>query len=600
MQSKNYSRFALCLCVLLLLLTGYLNQPVSAEEKLIKSETSALLKSAGRHSGDDILRMLYWQAPVILNPHLSTAQKDHHVTRIFYEPLASFGNDGNLVPFLAADIPSLENGGLTDGKSVIWKLKKNVRWSDGEPFTAADVCFTYEFITNPEVGAASAIVYETVENVTALDDYTVKINFREVTPAWYLPFVGIYGMILPKHKFEAYNGSNALEAPVNMIPVSTGPYYVLPPGIKPQEVLLLGTELIQTIKVVMKPNPFFREKPYFGRIELRGGGTPDEASRMVLETGEVDYVWNLRFSVDKLTRQLKNKGPGQLIIKFGTSVDQIELNWTDPNKETKDGERLSLEFSHPFFNERRVRQAFAYAVDRKTIVNLYGPAGKTTNHIWCSPPYISDKIFYKFNLEKAKILLDEAGWIDTDGDGIRDKGGTKMKVLCRCYLGTTAQQNQQIIKKALESLGVDVELKIVDTSNYFGSEGSNPNYIGRFLADIQQGGWTAISPDPGLFLQYWTCEQIPQKSNNRTGFNFRRWCNSEYDSLYKQSRKELDPEKRKQIFIRMNDMLTEEVVTIPLVRMARISGISRDLGGFDPTPWDAETWNIKDWRRISQ
>ena len=160
------------------------------------------------------LKLLYWQAPTILNPHLSTGFKDAEAARITLEPLASFDNEGELIPFLAAEIPTTENGGVAaDGKSVTWKLKQNVKWSDGTPFTAEDVVFTYEFLSNPKVGAVSAGTYEVVESVEAIDDYTVKINFKEVNPAWSLVFVGGEGMILPKHVYQDYSGENARSAP---------------------------------------------------------------------------------------------------------------------------------------------------------------------------------------------------------------------------------------------------------------------------------------------------------------------------------------------------------------------------------------------------
>jgi peptide/nickel transport system substrate-binding protein len=215
------------------------------------------------------------------------------------------------------------------------------------------------------------------------------------------------------------------------------------------------------------------------------------------------------------------------------------------------------------------------------------------------PQYKSDRIFYEFDLQKAATLLDEAGWIDSDGDGIREKDGVKLRVLYQTYRSAIPQETQNIIKKDMASIGIDIELKITDASIFFGDDMTNPNHNGRFLADMQEADWISPSPDPGPFFHYWTCEQIPQKGNNMSGNNFRRWCDPNYDALYKQSKTELDPDKRRQIFIQMNDMLTEEVVTIPLVRLAQISGINQTLEGFEPTPWDAETWNIKDWRRQS-
>jgi peptide/nickel transport system substrate-binding protein len=582
--------FALLFTTLLLLVTCA--PGVQPEETSTEVAPTPTEEPAGWSVGDTlrVLNILNKEAPTILNPHLSSSIKDWEPSRITYEPLASFDKDGNLVPFLAAKIPTLENGGVAaDGKSVTWKLRQDVRWSDGEPFTADDVLFTYKFVSNPEVKATSAGVYDVIESVEVIDTYTVKINFKTVNPAWALPFVGIKGVILPRHIFEPYNGAKAREAPANILPVGTGPYYVLPPGIKPQEVLLLGTQLVETNKIVFEPNPYFREPDqlFFRRVEMRGGGTVDEAARLVLQDGEVDYAYYLgQLSTEKLA-ELEAGGRGQLVINFGARVERILLNRTDPNRPTADGERSSLQFAHPFFSDKKVRQAFAHAIDREAIAALYGSTGRPTTN------------FYEFDLEKAAALLDEVGWVDADGDGIRDKNGAKMKVVFQSPVGAALQGSQRIVKGALESIGVEVELKIVDPAIMFSPGSANPDSAWRFNADMQELAVRSNSPDPSAYMQFWTCDQIPQKANDWSGINFERWCNPEYDALYQQSTTELDPEKRAQLFIQMNDMLIEDVVMIPIVYLADAQGVSRTIEGVDLTPWDANTWNIKDWRRIS-
>ncbi|HSQ06978.1 MAG TPA: ABC transporter substrate-binding protein, partial [Chromatiaceae bacterium] len=304
----------------------------------------------GRGAGDT-LRILFWQAPKILNPHLTLGAADWAAARVTYEPLASYDADGNLVPFLAAEIPSLENGGVApDGKSVTWKLKPEIRWSDGQPFTAADVRFTYDFIKNPDTGATTSAAYSAVEGVEVIDDYTVRFNFKQVTPAWSLPFVGVQGLILPKHVFEPFKGANAAESRSNLLPVGTGPYQVV--KFKPEEVLFLGNNLIETNKIVYEPNPFFREpdKPYFSRVELKGGGTVGEAARSVLQVGDVDFANNLQ--IDAATQQkLEAGGKGKILAPFGAFVERILLNRTDPDKATAEGERSSVQFPNPFFDD---------------------------------------------------------------------------------------------------------------------------------------------------------------------------------------------------------------------------------------------------------
>lgn len=552
----------------------------------------------GRGAGDT-LHMLYWQAPTILNPHLATSLKDWDVSRIALEPLASFDKEGTLVPFLAAEIPTLENGDVAaDGKSVTWRLKQGILWSDGQPFSAGDVKFTYDFITNQDVAATSTSLYSTIASVEVVDANTIKVNFKDVNPAWALPFVGAQGVILPEHMFKDYNGKNAKDAPANKLVVGTGPYRVV--SFKPQEVLFLGTQLIETNKIVFEPNPYFREadKPYFSRIEVRGGGTVGEAGRLVFSDGVVDYAWNLQLDAAELDA-LVAQGQGVLLLNPGARTERMLVNRTDPNKETPDGERSSVLNPHPFFSDLNVRQAFAFAVDRQAIADLYGTAGIATGNNLVAPlSYNSPNTVWEYNLDKAEQLLDEAGWIDTNGDGVRDKGGVKMKVVLQTSVNSVRQATQGIIQDSLEQIGVEVELKVVDASVFFSSE-PNPDQANLFYADLEIFRDGNRNPDPGSYMRAWTCGQIAQKSNQWQGANIERWCNPEYDALYQQSTVELDPDRRAQLFIQMNDMLVNDVVMIPLALRAEVSGASKTLQDVVLTPWDSETWMIKEWKRAT-
>ncbi|MEH2153491.1 peptide ABC transporter substrate-binding protein [Nostoc sp.] len=551
-----------------------------------QSPTASTPTAASNASAASItLKLLYWQAPTILNPHLAQGNKDFEASRITYEPLASFDKDGKLLPFLAAEIPSLENGGVAkDGKSVTWKLKQGVKWSDGKPFTAADVVFTYQFVSNPAVGATTAANYQAVKSVEALNDYTVKINFQEPNPAWSLPFISSNGSIIPRHIFEKYNGSNAREAPANLLPVGTGPYRVV--DFKPGDI------------VVYEANSFFREanKPFFKRVELKGGGDATSAARAVLQTGDADFAWNLQVEAPIL-KQLEAAGKGRLDISFGSYLERITINQTDPNKQTKDGERSSIEFPHPFFKDLKVRQAFNYAIDRDTInQQLYGQTGRAVTNILVAPDiYNSTNTKYEFDLKKAAALLDEAGWKDTNGNGIRDKNGVELKVLFQSSVNPVRQKTQEIIKQSLTSIGVGVELKSIDSSIFFSSDPANPDTLAHFRADLQMFSGGNSNPDPGTYLKAWTCNEISQKKNNWSKPNTSRYCNPEYDKLWLQSNTELDPQKRRQLFIQMNDLLIKEQAVIPLISRANVNGVSNKLTGIDSTPWDDRTWNIKDW-----
>jgi peptide/nickel transport system substrate-binding protein len=258
-----------------------------------------------------------------------------------------------------------------------------------------------------------------------------------------------------------------------------------------------------------------------------------------------------------------------------------------------------LQFPHPFFSDKQVRRAFNLALDRDTIAQrLYGDAGQATaNYLVAPPQFISPNTSYEFNLEKAAALLDEADWRDSNGNGIRDKNGVEMEVLFQTSVNPVRQKTQEIVKQALISLGVGVELKSIDASVFFSGDPGNTDTVERFYADLQMFTTGNTNPDPSGYFKFYTCEQIPQKANNWIGDNASRYCNPEYDELWQQSVTELDPEKRLQLFVKMNDMLVEEEVAVmPLVDRADVAGVSNRIVGVDLTPWDLNTWNIAEWK----
>ncbi|MBE9156092.1 peptide ABC transporter substrate-binding protein [Nodosilinea sp. LEGE 06152] len=574
MNARAVAAAGLCL----LLFTGCRTAPTPPQTEA-GTETSA--------ASDDTLRLLYWQAPTILNPHFSSGFKDSEASRITLEPLASFDADGNMVLFLAAEEPTLDNGGVAaDGTSVTWKLKEGITWSDGTPFTAEDVAFTYEFIVNPEVATVNAGTYELVESVEAVDDTTVRITFKEPNPAWYLVFTGTEGMVLPKHMFEAYNGPNGREAPANTMPVGTGAYRVT--SFTPGDV------------IVYEANPNYRDANQlaFSRVELKGGGDATSAARAVLQTGDVDYANNLQVEA-AILEQLEAAGQGQVVTNFGSLVERIIFNFTDPNQATADGETSSVEFPHPMFSDRLVRQAISLAIDRDTIAaQLYGPTGQpTTNFLVAPGPFASSNTSYDYDPEAAEALLDAAGWIDSNNNGTRDKDGQEMQVVFQTSVNPVRQKTQEIVKQSLEQIGVGVELKSIDASVYFSGDPASRETLDRFSADLQMFATGNTNPDPGAYIQTYTCNEIAQKANNWSGSNYARYCNPEFDALWQQAAATLDPEERQDLFIQMNDLLINDAAVLPIVHRADVSGVSNRLTGINLTPWDLSTWNIADWSR---
>src|SRR6267378_724152 len=245
-----------------------------------------------RAGGGGALRTLFWQAPTLLNPHFAVGAKDAEGCRIFYEPLAVWDPDGRLVPVLAAEVPDIENSGIAaDGMSVTWKLKKGVQWHDGRPFTADDVVFNWEYASDPATAAVTIGSYQDVK-VEKLDPLTVRVLFEKLTPFW----AGrANSLIIPKHLFEAYKGSNSRNAPANLKPMGTGPYRFV--DFKPGDL----------VKGERNPSYHVANRPFFDTIELKGGGDAVSAARAVIQTGEYDFAWNVQVE-DEILLKLENRG----------------------------------------------------------------------------------------------------------------------------------------------------------------------------------------------------------------------------------------------------------------------------------------------------
>ena len=551
-------------------------------------------EAATQGQGEKLI-LLYFQAPTTANPHLSPGTKDLSASRIAYEPLASFDIDGNLVPILAAEVPSVENGGVAeDGTSVTWKLREDIKWADGETFTADDVLFTYQYATNPDVQATSALAYSDVENVEKLDDYTVKINFNKPTAAWYSAFVGPFGMIIPQHLFQDYNGENAADAPNNLMAVGTGPYYVS--EWRNEDVLLIGGNAVSTNKIIYDINPHYREsdKPYFSQVEVRGGGDLDLAVQAGKE-GTVDFIFNLAVTPDKI-EDMESTGHTIVATYVTPFTERIMINFSDPDKETAEGERSSTQFPHPFLTDKVVREAIAIAIDRELIAEWYGNGGVIVNNILAQPPYFaSSETSIEYNPERAASLLEEAGWVDEDGDGIREKDGVEMRLVFQTSIQALRQQTQEQVKKDLEAIGIAVELKQIDSSIFFGPPTDTVDTRRQFYADLEEFAFSNKSPDPTAYMAGWTCDNIAQKENDWSLPNWSRYCNPEFDTLFNQASTELDPDKRAELFVKMNEVLINDFGVIPLVNIQFQAGMNADLKGYNLTPWDVDLWDIANW-----
>ena len=535
--------------------------------------------------GGGALKTLFWQAATLLNPHFAVGTKDAEGCRIFYEPLADWDPEGNLVPVLAAEIPDIENGGIAaDGMSVTWKLKTGVEWHDGRPFTADDVVFTGEYAADPATAATTIGSYQDAK-VEKIDPLTVRVRFDKPTPFWADPFVSARGMIIPKHLFEPYKGANSREAPANLKPVGTGPYRFV--DFKPGDL----------IKGERNPSYHFANRPYFDTIEMKGGGDAVSAARAVIQTGEYDYAWNMQVE-DEILVRLESGGSakGRVDIVPGGWIEHIKINSADPWTEV-DGERSSARTKHPLFSDPVVRQALALLVDRASVqAHIYGRTGTATGNFINAPGrFVSKNTKWEFNIEKANQLLEEAGW-KRGSDGIRAKDGKKLKLVFQTSTNAPRQKTQAIVKQACQKAGIDMELKSVTPSVYFSSDVANPDTASKFYSDVQMYTNTMTQPDPDALMRQFVSWEVASKENKWQGRNIVRWRNAEYDEAFRAAERELDPVKRAALFITMNDMVVDDWVVIPIVNRGVVTALSHNLRA-TLSAWDNDFWNLKDWYR---
>lgn len=533
--------------------------------------------------GGGVLKLLFWQAPTLLNPHFAVGTKDQNAARIFYEPLAGWDPDGNLFPILAAEIPSRENGGLSaDGMSVVWKLKKGVSWHDGKPFTADDCVFNWEFARDPATAATTSGSYKDVK-VEKIDDHAIKLIFTKPTPFWADAFVGGRGMIIPKHLYDSFRGDKSREAPANLKPVGTGAYKFV--DFKPGDI----------VRGERNEKYHLPNRPHFDSIEMKGGGDAVSAARAVLQTGEFDHAWNMQVE-DSVLKNLETGGKGRVVITPSGNVEMILLNNTDPWTEV-DGERSSVKTKHPFLTEKPVRQALGLLVDRDSVEkHIYGRTGQATANFVNNPSkFRSPNTKFEFNIEKAAKLLEDAGW-KKGADGIRVKDGKRLKLVYQTSINAPRQKNQAIVKQACQKAGIEVELKSITASVYFSSDVANPDTFTKFYTDIEMYTTTMPQPDPEVFMQQFLSWEAASKDNKWQGRNVSRWKNEDYDTTYKAAQNELDPVKRAALLIKCNDLIVNDQATIPVVSRPSVSSTSNTIAN-RISGWDLELGYLSEWHR---
>jgi peptide/nickel transport system substrate-binding protein len=450
------------------------------------------------------------------------------------------------------------------------------------------VKFTWEYCNAEGGGCAQTDKFGGIASVETPDAQTVVVTFERPKPFPYAAFVGAETPILQAAQFADCKGANAPKcSEQNFSPIGTGPFKVA--DFRPNDV-------IQFVA-----NDTYRDpaKPAFASVLLKGGGTVEAAARAVLETGEFDYAWNLQLAPDVLAR-MQGTGMGQIVSGFSTLVERILVNLSDPSA-ALGAERSTLKHPHPILSDKSVRQALSMAIDRPLLVEIgYGDAGRVTCNVLPAPAmYAStaNDACMAPDVAGANALLDAAGW-EMGADGVREKDGMRLSLLFQTSTNGVRQDFQALIKQWWSEIGVETELRNIDPSVFFGSDAGSPDTYQKFFADVQMYAQKFDGTDPEAYLSNWHCEQIPSPETDWQGNNMPRYCSDEYNALVAQMQVTGDLISRADLAKRMNDMLMQDFVILPLVDRGRVSAHANSLGGVILNTWDSEMWNNADWHRV--
>ncbi len=566
-----------------------------SKKLLATAAAAALLASPAlaQRGADGQLNIIYWQAPSTQNPYLSGGTKEVESASLVIEPLAGFDENGTLYPRLAEEIPTVENGGVAaDLTSITWKLREGLLWSDGSAVTADDAVFTWQYCTHPEGGCAQSSYFDGVKSIEAVDARTIRITFDEPKPFPYTALVGAESPLIQKAQFEGCIGAKAPECTAqNFGPIGTGPFRIV--EFRPNDVVLY------------EANPNYREpdKPAFANVLFKGGGDATSAARSVLETGEFDYAWNLQVEPEIL-KQMEAAGKGKIVVAFGTSVERLHLNQTNPDPALGENRSVWKEDgsnAHPFLTDPAVGKALSLAIDRHLLVDVgYGAAGQPTCNVLPAPEiYASTANDWCLtqDIEGAKKLLDEAGWVPGP-DGIRQKDGTRLSVLYQTSTNSVRQGTQALVKQWWDELGVETELRNINASVFFGGDPASPDTFQKFYADIEMYTNNFSGVDPEAYMASWLCSDMPSPKSQWQGNNVQRFCDPEYDEMVRTMAVTANLNERADLAKRMNDRLMASFSIIPLIHRGGISAHANTLGGVKMSDWDSELWNIADWHRV--
>jgi peptide/nickel transport system substrate-binding protein len=532
-------------------------------------------------AGGGTVTLIIPEEPTTLNFFAADAAIVRQVAEaIMMTGLATINEKGEFVPVLAAELPTVENGGLSkDYQTITWKLRPNLKWSDGKPITSDDIKFTIEVLSNPKSGALVGTTgFDQIAKVETPDEQTAVLTYSAPYPGYIDQFS--YGLF-PRH--ATGKAEDMPNWKWNRNPVGAGPFMV--------------SDWVSGESITLKRNPNYYEagKPYLDSLVFRIVPEPAAQTAMMLN-GEAQFqLWPGEFPED-YNKLLAGKATQRLIPGIWNMA--IDFNLSKPF----DGDPGAKE-PHPILGDIRVRQAISSAIDYETLHKdvLKGSVADSTNPFAYGWSKCDIKRPFPYNVEKANQLLDEAGWV-MRSDGIRvakgakyAKDGTRLSLELQGYTAfDPLQSTEEFIVENLKKVGIEARIQNYDFSIIFGTfEDNSPRMVGDYDMLIFDRGFT-IEPQ-GYNFEAYHSSKIPS-AENPTGGNYFRWVNKDVDAALEDAGKTFDIAQRKADYCKVGQAIVDEMPQLYLYLFQDNYGVADNLEGYVLSTWGSMSWGAQNWK----
>ncbi len=512
-----------------------------------------------------------WQFPATLAAHYANQTVTDIVDNGVIEGLAETNTNGDYIPTLAKQVPTIANGGAklsADGKKldVTWELKSGIKWSDGTPLTSADIKYTWEiWMKDPKVNNRTG--FSEIESIDLPNDLTAVVHYKSI----YAPYPLNFGALMPKALLE--KEADISKTDYVRRPLGTGPFKI--------------TEFKTDESITLERNTNYRDpnRPYLDKIIFKSVPS-SQVGLAQLKAGEVHAMWNL---TEAQTPEVEKETSLSLLVVQGPTVERIELN-TAQNKEYTDPNSV-----HPVLGDIEMRKALLYATPKQQIIDklLFGkakPGSSPVSQGWAA--YKEPQEGY--DPAKANAALDKAGWVK-GSDGIRSKGGVRASLTYATTTGDQLRERvQQVLVEEWKAIGVEVKIQNQPSSVILSGSctGKDPRKLGTFDL-LMYASTPSIDPHSTILPRYHS-KQIPTQADC-SGQNYTRFKDPEADKAIEEAGGTLDIEKRKAAYAKVMKALNDAYVTIWMYDRANIDARVTGLQGLEGNVWRRFTWNIQDW-----